>query len=234
MSRRRLPADRTDDARGDAQSARADDADVEVDNPWFARLYSKLPLMERLFAPHRAYLARELSGRVLDVGAGDGGMFEPVREHGGDDLEYHAVEPDPNMRERAIERARGVGMPVDIRDARAEALPYPEDSFDVVLSSVVFCTVQDPERAVDEVARVLKPGGEFRFFEHVRADGWRERGQDLCNPVWKRVAAGCNVNRPTVERFVSHEAFDPIDLERVRVGAFPASPFVRGRLHRRR
>ena len=217
--------------------------DTDIDHPWVATLYEALTPIEWLFRPHREYLAADLSGRVLDLGAGTGRMFEPVLEataagDSADDnsgpVEYHAIEPDPNMRRRATRCARDIGMAVDLRDARAEALPYPDDSFDVVLSSVVFCTIQDPDAALEEVARVLRPDGEFRFFEHVRADGWRERGQNLCNPAWKRVAGGCNLNRATVERFVGHDAFDVIEVERLSMGIFPATPFVRGLLRRRR
>ncbi|MCU4753884.1 class I SAM-dependent methyltransferase [Halobacteria archaeon AArc-curdl1] len=206
----------------------------EIDHPLVARLYGSLTPMEWVFAPHRRYLADDLSGRVLDLGAGTGGMFEPVQAAADSELEYHAIEPDETMREQAATQARELGFPVDLRDARAEALPYPDNAFDVVLASVVFCTIADPEAALEEVVRVLKPGGEFRFFEHVRADGWRETGQDIVDPLWTRLAGGCHVNRDTVELFVAHEAFDVLEIERIRFGVFPATPFVRGKLRKRR
>lgn len=205
----------------------------DVDHPLFSRLYSVATPLEWLFAPHRDWLATDLSGRVLDLGAGVGGMFRPVAERAGESLEYHALEPDATMRHAARKEARAVDLPVDIRAGRAEALPYPDACFDVVLSSVVFCTIEDPERALEEIARVLKPGGELRFFEHVRADGWRERGQTLLNPVWKRVGGGCTLDRDTVGLFVSHEAFAVERIDRLEFGVFPAKPFVRGRLRRR-
>ncbi|WP_255168564.1 class I SAM-dependent methyltransferase [Natrononativus amylolyticus] len=201
----------------------------EISHPLFAALYDRVMPERLLLRPHREYLARGLSGRVLDLGAGNGPMF-PYVDPG---LEYHAVEPDPHMRRRAREAAREAGLGVDLRDARAESLPYPDDSFDAVIAGMVFCTIADPDAALEEVARVLKPGGEVRFLEHVRADGWRATGQDLLTPVWKRAGGGCHPNRETVERFVGHEAFDLVELERVRVGVFPAAPFVRGRLRRR-
>ncbi|WP_049927742.1 class I SAM-dependent methyltransferase [Halopiger goleimassiliensis] len=214
---------------------RSDDTDPgrEIDHPLFAVLYDLLP-QSLVVAPHREYLARDLSGRVLELGCGTGDQFPYVAASAADDLEYHAIEPDPNMRKRAISAAHDAGLAVDLRDARAESLPYPDDAFDAVVSGAVFCTVQDPAAALAEVARVLKPGGEFRFLEHVRADGWRARGQDLLTPLWERVAGGCHLNRNTVDRFVAHDAFAVEDAERIGLGVFPVRPVVRGRLRRRR
>ncbi len=205
----------------------------EISHPLFAALYDRMGAMERLLKPHREYLAADLEGRVLELGAGTGNTF-PYVAPAADDLEYHAIEPDPHMRTRAQTQASETGLAVDLRGARAESLPYPDDAFDVVLSGMVFCTVADPAAATDEVARVLKPGGEFRFLEHVHADGWRATGQAVLNPLWERVAAGCQLDRQTVERFVAHDAFRVDEVERLELGVFPATPFVRGRLYRRR
>lgn len=209
----------------------------EIAHPVFAALYDRLP-DDRLLRPHHEYLAADLSGHVLDLGAGTGALFPVVlaaaeSSDGDRDLEYHAVEPDPHMRRRAKRRAADLGFAVDLRDGRAESLPYPDDAFDTVLASVVFCTIGDPDAALDEVARVLKPDGEFRFLEHVHADGWRATAQDVLNPLWQRAAGGCQLNRETLERFVGHDAFDALEVERLSIGVFPATPFVRGRLRRR-
>ncbi|MCU4742860.1 class I SAM-dependent methyltransferase [Halobacteria archaeon AArc-m2/3/4] len=207
----------------------------EISHPIFASLYDHVP-DERFLKPHRDYLTADLSGRILDLGAGTGALFPHVLEAvGGRSVtEYHAVEPDPHMRRRAERRAVDLDLAVDVRDGRAESLPYPDDAFDYVLASVVFCTIADPDAALDEVARVLKPGGEFRFLEHVHADGWRARAQDVLNPLWARTAGGCQLNRETTERFVGHDSFDVLEVERLSIGVFPAAPFVRGRLQRRR
>ncbi|WP_121741281.1 class I SAM-dependent methyltransferase [Natronorubrum halophilum] len=204
-----------------------------ISHPVFAALYDLVP-QSSLLAPHRESLTRELSGRVLELGCGTGDMFPFVVDGASGDLEYHAIEPDPHMRKRAARTAREAGLEVDLRDARAESLPYPDDSFDVVISGLVFCTVQDPDAALEEVVRVLKPGGEVRFLEHVHADGWRGTGQDLLNPVWKRAAGGCQLTRETVPQFVGHEALAVEEIDRLEIGVFPASPVVRGRLRRRR
>lgn len=205
----------------------------EIAHPVFAAFYDFVPEPEQLTA-QRAYLARDLSGRVLELGCGTGDMFPFVVDGAADSLEYHAIEPDPHMRTRATRAARETGLPVDLRDARAESLPYPDDSFDAVIAGVVFCTVQDPDAALEEVDRVLKPGGEFRFLEHVHADGWRGTGQELLEPVWVRAAGGCHLTRETISLFVGHDALAVEGIDRLDIGVFPATPIVRGTLRRRR
>ncbi|APX96862.1 class I SAM-dependent methyltransferase [Natronorubrum daqingense] len=217
----------------DSSTRAAEQADDEISHPLFAKLYDVLP-QSILFEPHREYLARDLSGRVLELGCGTGDMFPYVAEHATSSLEYHAIEPDPHMRKRARKRAGETGLAVDLRGARAESLPYPDDSFDVVIASLVFCTIQDPDVALEEALRVLEPGGEFRFLEHVHADGWRGSGQELLNPLWAHTAGGCQLTRETIPRFVSHEAVTVEEIERLDLGFFPVAPFVRGTLRRKR
>lgn len=202
----------------------------------FAALYDPvMALPERLsLPPHRRYLVDGLSGRVLDVGCGTGANFPYLAERAREaDLEVHAIEPDPHMRERARRAANEAGLAVDLRDAGAERLPYDDDSFDAALAGIVFCTIPDPGAALDELARVLRPGGELRFLEHVGADGLEGRLQRLVEPAWKRAAGGCHVTRDTVGLFESHGGFDVVEVERVGFGLFPAEPFLRGRLVRR-
>ncbi|OIB56057.1 class I SAM-dependent methyltransferase [Natrialba sp. SSL1] len=205
----------------------------EISHPLVATVYDLVVPDRLLFEPHRHYLTRDLSGRVLDIGAGTGANV-PYLAEADSTVEIHAIEPDQHMRRQAVTKAREYGCAVDLRDARAESLPYPDDAFDVVLASLVFCTIQDPDAALEEVARVLKPDGEFRFLEHVHADGWRATGQHVLNPLWERVAGGCQLTRDTVERFVCHDEFAVEQIERIDRGVFPATPIVRGTLRRRR
>jgi ubiquinone/menaquinone biosynthesis C-methylase UbiE len=180
---------------------------------------------------HREYLVRDLKGSVLDLGAGTGATFPYLADCEGVTVE--AIEPDPHMRRRATAKATDVGLDVEIHDARAEALPFSDGAFDAVVASMVFCTIPDVETALSEVARVLKPGGEVRFLEHVHADGWRGRVQTLSAPLWRRVAGGCHLDRRSGSTLAAADDFDVVEIERLDLGVTPVWPFVRGRLRRR-
>lgn len=210
--------------------------DPKPSHPVFAAVYDALNsgAEERLLPEHREYLARDLHGAVLDLGAGTGAMFPYFASARAADptLEFHAIEPDPHMRERAVQRASDLGLDVRIRPEGAESLPYADDSFDVVIVSLVFCTIPDVEAALGEVARVLAPGGEVRFFEHVHAEGRLGRVQDVVNPFWRRVVAGCRLNRDTLAVFGDDDRFEVSDVTELDVGMPPVKPFVRGTLVR--
>lgn len=184
---------------------------------------------------HRAYLASGLSGRVLDLGIGTGAMIPYIAAvaQTTPSFEYHGIEPDPSMRRRAARKANRHDVSVTITPGIAEALPYADDQFDAVISAVTFCTVFDPEAALDDVTRVLRPGGEFRFLEHVQGAGWRGRFQDIVAPAWSRLAGGCRVTRPSVSWFRSRTELEEIETSRVPIGVPPVAPFYRGRFKRR-
>ena len=127
--------------------------------------------MEQLgVAEHRRELLAGISGRVVEIGAGTGANFahypEGVRE-------IVAVEPEPYLRARAATAATDVISPVRVVDAVADQLPFEDGSFDVAVSSLVLCSVADQPAALAELHRVLRPGGELRFYEHVRAGDGR-------------------------------------------------------------
>ena len=203
---------------------------MSCSHPVVSRLYDPvMAIPERTVLPaHREYLTAELSGRVLDLGAGTGAMFPYFASR--PDIELCAVEPDPAMRRQARSKATDLDLTVDIADARAEALPYDDDSFDAVVASFVFCTIPDPGAALGELARVLRPGGEFRFLEHVRADGIAGRLHDLFAPAWHTVAGGCHLNRETGDLFRTDDRFTLVEYRRLSGGAIPV---IRGTLERR-
>jgi ubiquinone/menaquinone biosynthesis C-methylase UbiE len=138
------------------------------------------------------------TGRVLEIGCGTGASFALYPAN----AQVMATEPDGEMIKRADKHLKEKGITnVELRRAAAQDLPFEGASFDTVVSCLVFCHVAgDAPVALAGIKRVLKPGGTFRFMEHVRNDrsAFWGRCQDLVNPVWKRLlGSGCNCNRQT-------------------------------------
>ena len=139
----------------------------------------------------REQLLSGVSGRVVEIGAGTGRNLAFY----GDGVELTVTEPDPHMARRLEQRIEERSRPVKLVQAPAEDLPFEDGQFDVAVSTLVLCGVDDQARALGEVRRVLKPGGELIFIEHVRSDEPRlARWQDRLNPL-NRVVARCNCNR---------------------------------------
>ena len=164
----------------------------------FAALYD--PLSARWEEKHGAELKRELlagaHGRVLEVGVGTGRSFPhyPAVD------ELVGVDPSGPMLRRARQRAGELGRAVTLVRASAEQLPFADDSFDTVVTLAVLCSVDDPLRALAEIRRVLRPGGQFIFLEHVRSDDPQlARRQDRWERPWGWMAGGCHPNRKTLE-----------------------------------
>ena len=154
-------------------------------------------LGERLgMRTRRRQLLSGARGRVLEIGAGTGLNLV----HYPDDIdELVLAEPVGPMAGRLERRRSELGRPARVVVAPAEVLPFEDGSFDTVVSTMVLCTVTDPERAMAEVRRVLRPGGRLLFCEHVRSDSVRAaRWQDRFADVWAAFADGCRCNRETV------------------------------------
>lgn len=156
--------------------------------PWLYDLLMRLaPGIERW----RAELVAEARGRVLEVGCGTGRGLPGYAQ----DTELVAL--DPNL--DSLKRARQRRPDAVLLCASAEAIPFPDHSFDCVLSSLVFCSVPDADRGLAELHRVLRPGGQLLMLEHVQA---RSRlGARVLNrlqPAWTLISGGCHPNRDTV------------------------------------
>jgi ubiquinone/menaquinone biosynthesis C-methylase UbiE len=168
----------------------------------------------------REQLLSGVSGRVVEIGAGTGRNLAFY----GDGVELTVTEPDPHMARRLQQRIEERGRPVELVQAPAEDLPFENGQFDVAVSTLVLCGVEDQARALGEVRRVLKPGGELIFIEHVRSDEPKlARWQDRLNPL-NRVVARCNCNRSTVDA-IRAAGFTITKLERDELQKVP--PFVR-------
>jgi ubiquinone/menaquinone biosynthesis C-methylase UbiE len=159
----------------------------------FAAMYDRqLSAVERAgLADHRRAIVSRASGRVLEIGAGTGANLD---HYGPAVTDLVLTEPEEPMARRLRERAtRG-----RVVEAPADRLPFDDDSFDTVVSTLVLCTVPDQARALDEVRRVLKPDGELLFLEHVRAsDPGLAKWQDRLLRPWRFIGYGCHCNRDT-------------------------------------
>jgi len=165
-------------------------------HPIFAALYDPIGASaeRRWMGERRRRLLTGAWGAVLEIGGGTGANLQHYR-----DVDRVIVaEPDPFMRKRLGPKLGDARVPVEVSTAGAEALPFPDGSFDTVVSTLVLCTVPDQESALDEVRRVLRPGGRLLFIEHVRAAGPIGRWQDRLDPLWRRLLGGCHPNRDTV------------------------------------
>jgi ubiquinone/menaquinone biosynthesis C-methylase UbiE len=169
----------------------------DLQHPRFARYYARLAAtMDRHgAAEHRARLVAGLSGRVIEVGAGHGGNFA---HYPSAVTEVLAVEPDDYLRGLAVVAAASAPVPVRVVAGHADALPAADAALDAAVTSLVLCTVPDQASALAEIHRVLAPGGQLRFYEHVRSE-YRLLAalQDAVVPIWSRAAGGCHPNRDT-------------------------------------
>lgn len=167
-------------------------------HPWFARFYRwmSVRMESRGVAEHRDRLLAGLTGRVVEVGAGNGLNLE----HYPTGVDHVlAVEPDDLLRAEAVRAARSAPVPVTVVAGQAESLPVGDGEADAVVASLVLCSVSDQAVALAEIRRVLRSGGELRFYEHVHSPGRAARVvEDALTPVWSRLAGGCHLNRDTV------------------------------------
>ncbi len=182
-----------------------------------APLYDVMQRMnERRFAPHRTALWGRVQGpRVLEVGVGTG-MNIPLYPEG---VKVTAIDLSPRMLERARKRLSQTGAAVELLEADAQDLPFPDAHFDTVIATFVFCSVPDPVLGLRELRRVLVPGGRLLLMEHVLSTRpVLRRMMRLMNPV-VRPLMGANIDRETVENvrragFVALEVKDlgPLDI----------------------
>lgn len=168
-----------------------------VKNSLFARYFDRCGARneERGNRELRRELLAGLSGRAMEVGAGTGLNFPhyPVSVR-----EVVAVEPEPYLRGRAVQAAAAAPVPIRVADGTAAELPAADGEFDAVVISGLLCSVGDVPAALAEFARVLRSGGQLRFYEHVRSrDAWLARFQQAADLVWPHLMGGCHVRRRT-------------------------------------
>lgn len=212
-------------AARDSQQA----AGGRVRHPVFARFYERLSEGADVRAgvrAHRSELLAGLAGRVIEIGAGNGLNFAryPAQVSA-----VIAVEPEPRLRGTAVAAARKpeVAVPVQVVAGTAQALPAADESCDAAVCSLVLCSLPDVSRALREVRRVLRPGGELRFYEHGRAEGrpgMIRLQRVLDASVWPLLLGGCHSGRDPVGE-IAAAGFRDVSFRRLQVPADgPALP----------
>jgi SAM-dependent methyltransferase len=184
---------------------------------------------------HRDELLAGLTGRVIELGAGAGSNFAHYPSAVD---EVVAVEPEPYLRERARAAAARVGVRIEVFDGVADRLPVEDSSFDAAVACLVLCTVPDPASALAELRRVLRRGGELRFYEHVLSEdpavAFSQRAVDRV--FWPHAFGGCHTARDTPAA-IAAAGFEIEHQRRMWVNpvplAFPVASHAIGRARRR-
>lgn len=202
------------------------------EHPIFARFYDRMTARAERggLGEMRRELLANASGRVLELGAGTGHNLPYYTDAV---TELVMTEPDPHMarrlRERLAEETGAAANPTVV-EAPAEQLPFDDGSFDAVVATLVFCTVDDQQRALAEARRVLVEGGRLLYLEHIRSSRpGLGRWQDLLQKPWGLIAGGCHPNRPT-DQAIADAGFWIDSLERDKLPKAPplVRPLIRG------
>ena len=175
----------------------------------------------------RSELLKEARGSVLEIGAGTGVNLQHYPEGL---TRMVLLEPDPGMRRQLVSKSSHLSN-VEFCEEPSEALPFDSGTFDTVVSTLVLCTAPDPGKSLCEIKRVLRPGGQLLFIEHVLAHespryaAWQRR----LEPLWKRCAGGCHLTRDT-ERALIESGFEltQVTRERMRKSLPLIAPTIRG------
>jgi ubiquinone/menaquinone biosynthesis C-methylase UbiE len=178
-------------------------------NAWF--LACAETAMHEEYGDRKARMLEPIPGTVVELGPGTGANFRYYPRG----TRVIAVEPNPMMHSRMNAQAMRHGIRVDLRHAGAEGMDVESASVELVVSTLVLCSVSEPERVVAEVRRVLKPGGRMVFLEHVAApSGTRlRRVQDTIHRPWHWLGEGCNLTRDTAST-LENAGFSSLELER--------------------
>jgi ubiquinone/menaquinone biosynthesis C-methylase UbiE len=203
-----------------------------VRHPIFARFYIRLSagLEKAGVGELREQLLAGLSGSVIEVGAGNGLNFPHYPPTVTSVL---AVEPEPHLRDVAAQQAAKAVVPIRIADGSAEHLPAEDGAYDAVVATLMLCSVPDQAVALREMYRVLRPGGDLRFMEHVAAESaGHRRIQRLCDAtIWPVCFGGCHASRDTVAA-IAEAGFAVRQVTRYRWPEtghpWPTSPHARG------
>jgi SAM-dependent methyltransferase len=183
------------------------------------------PRQDELVATWKARLLTPLRGTVLEIGPGTG----PNLKYYDPSVTWIGIEPNPAMHPYLHAEAARLGRAVTLRAAQGDRLPADEASVDAVVSTLVLCSVADPVGMVREIRRVLKPGGQFLFVEHVAAPRSTQlrQWQRWLRPLWRRLGDGCHPDRETWVT-LEQAGFAQVDIHHFTLPAFLVGPHIAG------
>ena len=171
----------------------------------------------------REKVVPQARGRVLEIGMGAGHNLPYYRAEQVERIV--GIDPCSTSWALAQPRATSLGVPLEFIEGSAESIPLPDEEFDTVLMTYSLCTISDAQAALQEIRRVLKPGGRLVFCEHGEApDASVARWQQRVNPLWRKLLGGCNLNRP-ITRWISDAGFSISSLDQMYL---PGTPRIAG------
>jgi len=178
----------------------------------------------------RKALLKQVNGKVLEIGAGTGASLNLYPSDQA--FELFLSEPDQHMRSKLLDKLPSSPFPHShVLSCHAEAIDSEDNYFDYVFVSLVCCSVSDVSQTLHEIKRVLKPSGKLLFLEHVAAQKGspRRKWQNALNPIWKKIAGNCHLNRET-EQSIREAGFDieRIERESMRKAMPLVRPSIRG------
>lgn len=177
----------------------------------FARLWSWVDDgVDQAVAPAKDAVLADLPDRVVEIGPGRGSNFDRYKPG----TTVVAFEPNQFMHDDLEAAARRHSIVLDLRSGGAESMDLPDSSEDMVISTLVLCSVDDRSATLDEIRRVLKPGGRFVFIEHIaaRPGTWTNRLQRLLRRPWSAIADGCDLTADT-HQILEAARFSQVELE---------------------
>jgi len=179
----------------------------------------------RLYGPRKRQLFADVEGTVVEIGPGTGVNLPYLP----DGIRWVGLEPNPHMHDFLWDTLTGRAIDASLRTAPAQDTGLRADYADVVISTLVLCSVPALDETLAELRRILRPGGRLLFIEHVAAprDSWLYTLQHRIEPVWRRLADGCHPDRDTGAALEA-AGFSSVELERFDTGLPVVSPHIMG------
>jgi ubiquinone/menaquinone biosynthesis C-methylase UbiE len=179
--------------------------------PWLIHL----AMRQNRLVPYRSRIVPAATGRVLEIGIGSG-LNLPFYSEG--ITQVLGLDPSPKLLEMAREAGRRASIPLELVESSAEDIPIEDRNIDTVVTTWTLCSIPEAQHALEDMRRVLKPGGRLLFVEHGRAPEPRVQWwQDHLTPAWKHLSGGCHLNR-AVSELIKNSGFQ---IERLDTGYMP-------------